>query len=200
MSMAFPKKKWQRPVFDDEAFVRRGSRPKRRLKNGMTEPRYTTSEAELQEYLDELLLKKRVPFYRVPDQVWSAILSCGVQTIIKWARHFFKSECDTTVFIPIGKYSLGLHLELKSSTGCLSRRQELRTDILPWRVATTREQIAIELRRYFRHAKMLGSVLEMYEREYDGRQNTQAVDLLYLDVLTTLKKRLPNLRNVRCDW
>lgn len=98
-------------------------------------------ESLIQRHTDDRLTENLIENLRVDEEFWV------------WARHqaprwrkklasMFKSLPDNTCWIPVSdKYSLCLHLELKTKTGKLSQGQRKKDRVLPWQIARSFSEV-----------------------------------------------------------
>ena len=125
------------------------------------------SEAPLQAFADDYLAVLRIPNIRIPDGFWAWITyACNALKAwgkLKEIRSRFGGIPDNTCFIPISdKYSLCLHLELKSKSGDLHGEQKTQAMILPWQIARTTDEIQELIDTFREDAKELK---EIWHRE-----------------------------------
>jgi len=120
-----------------------------------------TPESELQAWCDDYLINKRISFIRLPDGFWGWLYYNGTEKIKKWFRFCFGGIADNTCFIPItDKYSLCLHLELKTKIGKLHGRQKIEAQILPWQIARSTKEIEDIINKFQEDAKKIKKHLD----------------------------------------
>jgi len=113
-------------------------------------------EAALQSFVDDYLEANRIKFIRIPDQFWRFLYTTARPGILAGFRKIFGGQADNTAFIPISdKYSLALHLELKSTVGRLHGRQKIEAKKLPWQIARTPEDVMAIVQKFCEDADKL---------------------------------------------
>jgi len=115
-----------------------------------------TPEAALQAFADEYLAWARIKCFRIPDGFFSWLRAVASAQMFKAFCHIFGGQADNTCFIPISdKYSLALHLELKSNVGRLHGRQKIEAKQLPWKIARTPEEVVAIVAAFQQDAEKL---------------------------------------------
>lgn len=115
--------------------------------------RINTPEAALQSFTDDYLKYNKIKYFRISDNFWRYLHATAHPGILAEFRKQFGGMADNTAFIPISdKYSLCLHLELKTKTG-LHGRQKIEAKQLPWQIAHTPEEVTKIIGEYMEKAK-----------------------------------------------
>lgn len=114
-------------------------------------------ESDLQAYTDQYLGAHHIEFFRIPDQFWKFLHACNASTWLKkWFAYMFGGMADNTCFIPISdKYSLCMHLELKSKKGQLHGRQKVQARKLPWQIARSQAEVEKIVQRFVADAESI---------------------------------------------
>ena len=100
-----------------------------------------------QKFANEYLELKKIKNIRIPDSVWSSLHFKNQRIKILLAKgetnNGLAGIADNTCFIKISdKYSLALHLELKSTDGNLSgKAQKENAKELPYQIAKSPEDV-----------------------------------------------------------
>ena len=115
-------------------------------------PKRNIAEAPLQKFTDDYLSSLNLKYFRIPDGVWRWLHFNAHGGILAWFRWCFGGMADNTIFIPIGEYSLCLHLELKSTVGKLHGRQKAEAKALPWKIARTPEEVMEHVQKFIQIA------------------------------------------------
>ena len=85
------------------------------------------TEAQLQNQCDDILEALNLEYLRIPDDLYRILYRHANQGVKNAVSRGMGGHADNLVFIPINdKYSLCLHLELKSKKGKLHGRQKTR--------------------------------------------------------------------------
>jgi len=113
-------------------------------------------EAALQKFTDDYLAAKGLSYIRLPDRLWGVLhraLSKTYPGVLWGLRKALGGLPDNTVFIPINdRYSLALHLELKTKSG-LHGQQKVQARELPWQIAQTPEDVQQIVDRFIEDAE-----------------------------------------------
>lgn len=140
MGMKFPKQKWQTPK----------------------EPVYKGTEAQLQQFTDEYLTIRQIYFRRFPDKFfqWLKAYSNASAHMKRWFFGIFGGIEDSTCFLPISdKYSLCLHLELKSAKGKTHGAQKHMPDKVPVQYARSPERVQEIIEAFLKEAERLKTLI-----------------------------------------
>jgi hypothetical protein len=90
-----------------------------------------TPESIIQAMVDRMLRANRVPFLRLPSNMYKTIYFAKISTNLKrWILHDLSGWSDNITFLPIGtyknvKFCLTAFVENKSSTGSLHGKQKI---------------------------------------------------------------------------
>ena len=113
-------------------------------------------ESSLQLFCDDYLELRQVRYIRLPDGFWRWLAVRGSEGIKRWFRGLFAGIPDNTCFIPINdKYSLCLHLELKTRIGQLHGKQKEWARQLPVQVVRSTDEIKISIDKFIHDAGKL---------------------------------------------
>lgn len=141
--------------FSKEAQVARRRKPRRPRKKPPSDP-----ESALQSFTDDYLNTLGIRFIRIPDSFWRFLHATAYPSIKRWFRWCFGGIADNTCFLPISdKYSLCLHLELKTGTD-LHGRQKTEAASLPWQIAHTPEEVQAIVQTFQSEAEKLKSLYQ----------------------------------------
>lgn len=137
--------------FAKETQVRKRSRRPKKAK---------VPESLIQRHTDDELAGRLIENLRIDDEFW---IWARYQTPY-WRRKLagmFKSLPDNTCWIPISdRYSLCLHLELKTTVGKLSQGQKKKRRVLPWVTARTMGESTEIIDKFVEDAKRIRGLIE----------------------------------------
>lgn len=129
-------------------------------KRGRRSKKAQVPEALIQRHTDDVLAARLIENLRVDDEFW---IWARYQTPY-WRRKLagmFKSLPDNTCWIPISeKYSLCLHLELKTTVGKHSQGQKKKARVLPWVTARTMSEVTKIIDEFVEDAKRIRGLIE----------------------------------------
>jgi hypothetical protein len=102
---------------------------------------YTGNEAELQGQLDDALDALGMEYRRIPDVLWNFLKRSAPMWVVNNMVKIWRGKPDTMILIPVSdKYSLACEIELKSSKGKLSTRQDDYCGRMPVQVSRSPEK------------------------------------------------------------
>lgn len=121
--------------------------------------RINSPEAALQSFTNDYLSALKIKFFRISDNFWRYLHATANPGILAEFRKQFGGMADNTAFIPISdKYSLCLHLELKTKTQ-LHGRQKVEARQLPWQIARTPEEVEKAVKEFAEAAEAIKKAL-----------------------------------------
>jgi len=124
----------------------RGNKRKLRISEIRKKEGYCDApESAIQKQCDDLLKIYRERYgmesMRMPDCVWRYLKQHAPAYIVKEASEWMAGFADHNVFMRLtDKYSLALHLELKSKTGRLHGKQKNKSDKIPYQISRSPEK------------------------------------------------------------
>ena len=124
-------------------------------------PKVYIKESGLQLQCNDYLAIKRIKYFRIPDWLWKWLAKSMPEEILIQLRSMWGGLSDNTASIPISdKYSLTLHLELKSTKGKLHGKQKVMAKELPIQISRTPEESMKIIDSFIDEASWLKALLE----------------------------------------
>lgn len=117
-------------------------------------------------YADDYLSTLNIPNLRIVDELWSRLswkdtVAKGMLANGSRRNNGARGLADNTCFTEICSYfSLGLHLEQKSTTGLMTGAQKDKARVLPYRIAKTPEDTTRIVQHYVKCVRKLKKFLE----------------------------------------
>lgn len=134
----------------------RRKRKPRQQRNG-----YRGPESDLQNQMDDMLLKMGIEFRRIPDRFWQWLQFNAPSYMTKQLSRVFKGKPDTMILVPINdKYSLCREVEIKNYKGKFNRDQSAYAERMPVTVSRSTEENENAVMETIRMAEIIRAGLD----------------------------------------